>query len=344
MHIQKPISSAFRNKALLCVAAASAYAFGPCVSNASAQTPLYEWNFNGQDAGANTGSGTGGELSPNVGLGTPTDGTFSSPGVSGNAGDSAFNTNGSFNYGTYSYTTSGDAGSIGGLNFGSGLSQFTITGWVQYNPGNPYTTASIFAIDNPGSPSNGSNPGISLETEPIYDNNGALVATVNGNQNYTGSLLPGNASLANQWVFFSLSYDGTTGATNPYYYVYNPSSTDLALYGTTADTVVMAGTASTLAAPNANGFAESAAGLVALDSSSSIIIGNNGTDTDELSGSVDDLRIYDTELSVAQIDAIQAQGLNGDIVAAPEPSASVLILGGIGLLILRLRKRQSVSA
>ena len=347
MNIPESLRSIFRNKALLCVAAASAYAFGPCVSNASAQTPLYQWNFNNQD-GTNTGSAPGGTLGLNLGLGTPTDGTFSSPGVSGNAGNYAFNTPGNgWSYSSNSYNTTGDAGSIGGLDLSGLGSQFTITGWVNYQPsGNAiYGASSIFAIDTAGNPNSGSNPGISLQTEPVWANNsGGLVTGVNGSGNYTGSLLPGNASLANQWVFFSLSYDGTTGASNPYFYVYNPSNTNNALYGTTADTVVMAGTALTLATPNSNGFKESAAGAMALNSTSSIFIGNNGTDSNELSGSVGDLRIYNTELSVSQIDAIQAQGLSGDLAVVPEPSVSIMTVGGIGMLILilRLRKRQSV--
>lgn len=60
-------------------------------------------------------------------------------------------------------------------------------------------------------------------------------------------------------------------------------------------------------------------------------IGSSGNTTGHFTGSIDDVRIYNTALSKSELDTIRAA------MAVPEPSAA--LLGGVGLLLLLRRRR-----
>lgn len=300
------------------------------VSGTHGASLLYQWNFNSGN-GANTGNGTGGTLTANVGTGTST-GSFGAAGVSGTAGDYALST--SNTYDSWWGSFSGDAANVGTVDLTSvnTSDQFTITMWFKRTGSNGPT---LMTIGDASSPTSSSNPGISISAQPGWVNNGSGVdVTVNGYGTDGGSGDLWGAGAESDWVFLAVAYDGTGGIW------WNPTMNDL--YGQHRNLAFLTGDATT-AATVAEGHAlnigdwGTSAGGIGLGGTASIFLGNNGPNSAGFSGLMDDVRIYDGLLTVSEVESVRQAAL------VPEPS-SVLVFGLCGLgMVLRRRRRTSVD-
>lgn len=270
---------------------------------------LYQWNFNGGD-GSNTGSGTGGTLTANVGAGATT-GSFTQTGPSGEAWDHSLHTSNAFD--NWWGSDIGNAAGVGNLDLSS-VNQFTITMWIKRTGGN---IPSLLNIGDTATPSSTSNPGISLGFDWGSNN---LRFGVKGYNGWAGDLW-GKRNISNQWVFVAVSYDGNGGV----WY----DETMNALYGQHRNAVVITGDPSTPATvatglPMHIGDWGTAVGSPALGATATAFLANNGSNTTGFSGNMDDVRIYNGLLTVAQIEAIRQ-----DAFAEPSPPVELYWKGDV---------------
>jgi len=257
---------------------------------------LYQWNFNRSD-GSNTGTGSGGTLTANVGTGATT-GSFSQSGVSGNAWDHCLQTSNAHD--NWWGSDIGNSAAVSSLNL-STLNQFTITMWVKRSGGNDADLLNIGSTTTPGS---SSNPGISIGLNGNW-NNGMRVG-VNGYNAWTGDLW-GDGYNGN-WVFVAIAYNGLNN--NLYW-----DPTMAGLYGSNDNGAIITGDTSTSASlattmkittrwdwwndPSAT------AGVAAVGSTATAFLANDGANANGFSGNLDDVRIYNSLLSVAEIEAVR---------------------------------------
>jgi hypothetical protein len=303
------------NKLILGVAALVMFGVLP---GAFAVDPLYQWDFNSAD-GANTGTGTGGTLTADVGGATT--GNFTGTGVSGNVGDSSLSTFSSSD--SYWGSGYGNAAAVSSLDL-STFNQFTITMWVKRSGGN---NADLLNIGSTATPTSGSNPGVSIGLNGSWDN--GMRVGVNGYNTWTGDFW--SAGTDNDWVFLAVAYDGTGGIW------WDPAM--LALYGADRNLAIITGDTTTSAGVAANiplhiGDWGTAAGVAAVGSTATIFLASNGSGSEGYSGDLDDVRIYNSLLSVSEIDAVRLSAIQ----PVPEPATMALaVVGGVALLLLRRR-------
>lgn len=297
---------------------------------AQGATPIYQWNFDGAN-GANSGSGAGGALTLDVGVVSGANGyasgTFAGTGVSGLGGDNAFNSANAYDnyYAGNSYSPITNAAAVNTIDL-SGVSQFTITMWVKRSGQRNVDLLNIGATTTPGA---ASNPGISIGLDANWAN-GVRVG-VNGFTSYTGDLW--SAGTDSDWCFLAFAYDGAGGVW------YDPAMESL--YGQHRNGAIITGDLTTSAAVAANlpmhiGDWSTAAGLPAVGGTASMFLGNDGNNalgtTNGFDGSMDDIRIFSSLLSVSEIEGIRQSAL------VPEPSAAALF-GAMSSLILLRRRR-----
>ncbi|HSH92667.1 MAG TPA: hypothetical protein VK968_00815 [Roseimicrobium sp.] len=291
---------------------------------------LYKWDFNAGN-GANTGTGAGGTLVANAGITNgPTGyaaGTFLSAGVSGNAGDYAFGAPNAYDgyYPGNNYSPISNAAGISNLDM-SGVTQFTITMWI--NRGGS-RNVDVLNIGNTTTPGSTSNPGISIGVDGNWANGVRL--GVKGNVGYTGDLWgPGYDT---DWVFVAFVYDGTDT-----YNVYEDPAMN-ALYGQDRNVAILTGTTGTSAtvATGMNmhgGDYWTPVGAIGLDPTATVFLANDGSNTSGMTngfdGALDDIRIYNSLLTVSEIETIRTDAL-------PEPASLSLI----GLAALATRRRRT---
>ena len=281
---------------------------------------LYQWNFNSTD-GANTGTGSGGTLTANVGGATT--GNFSGTGVSGNVGDSSLYTFDARD--SYWGSGFGNAAGIGNVDL-TGLTQFTITMWVKRSGSRDDT---MLSIGSTTTPDGSSNPGIALGLSGNWHN--GVSFGVNGSTEWSnGNLWGGYTS---DWMFMAFTYTATEGSwwSPTFGGIYfgganQPGNAAILLGGINTSVTVAQGFHIGGAADNP--------GSVALGSTASVFLGNYGAGDNGFSGNLDDVRIYNSLLTVSQIDAVRLDALQ----PAPEPSTMALAaMGGAALLFLRRR-------
>ena len=315
-----------RSISLLSLAFASANLCS--MSGTFAATPLYQWNFDSAN-GANTGTAAGGTLALDVGVtagptGYPS-GSFSGTGVSGSAGDHALNASNSYDnyWGGQSYSPITNAAAVSSIDL-TGVSQFTITLWVQRSGNNNVDLLNIGSTATPGQTSS---PGISIGLDGNWAN-GVRVG-VNGHTSYTGDLW--GSGYNSNWVFLAFAYNGNNGA-------YWGQSAMNALYGggdnnaaiITGDTSSAASVAQNLGLHD-GGYWNSA-GLPSVGSTATAFLANDGGTTNGFNGQLDDIRIYNSLLSVSDIEAVRQSAL------VPEPSTAAL-LGAMGVMTFLRRRR-----
>ena len=302
------------NKIILGVAALAMFGVLP---NAFGDL-LYQWDFD--NAGANTGTGSGGTLTANVGGATT--GNFSGTGVSGNAGDGSLSTFSSSD--SYWGSGYGNAAAVGNVDL-STFNQFTITMWVKRSGGN---NADLINIGSATAPTSGSNPGVSLGLNGTWDN--GIRIGVNGYNQWIGDLW--NPGTDNEWVFLAFAYDGNGGIW------YDPTMNGL--YGQNRNGAIITGGLTTSASVAANlavqiGDWNTSAGVVAAGSTATVYLAGDGSGSQGYSGNLDDVRIYNNLLTVSQIDAVRQAALP---TPTPEPGTMALAaMGGAAMLFLRRR-------
>lgn len=291
---------------------------------------VYQWNFNSSN-GANTGSGSGGTLALDVGVVSGANGyasgSFVGTGVSGNAGDYAFNANNAYDgyWAGASYSPITNAAAVGTIDL-TGLTQFTITMWVKRGGSRNVDLLNIGATTTPGQTSN---PGISVGLDGNWAN-GVRVG-VNGGTTYTND--PWSAGTDNDWCFLAIAYDSAAG--------FGWTSTAMSTtYGATRNLAILTGdttTAASLFSTNTgvhDGGWWNGVGAPSVGATASIFLANDGANTlgttNGFMGLMDDIRIYNTLLPVSEVETIRQSAL------VPEPSP-VLLLGicGLGLALRR---------
>ena len=259
---------------------------------AVAQTPILQYNFN--TASGNTAASTGSDTSAvtfHDGSGTVAS-LYSSAGggVSGGAGDAAFDNTASNGMGgagpspstNSGGTASGGVAATGTLTSLASLTSFTLTGWFKTEGAEPIGAGAQLI-------SYGGSTG-------FFVNSGAGDLTLNignGSGTTSGAGSTGGAYKATTtWVFFAVTYDGTAADHNVSFYV-----------GTTTDAVKLVNTATlkTGTTPNVH---------------ASLYIGNDevgGTTQRPADALIDDIAIYGATsgpggvLTLANLEAIRAK-------------------------------------
>ena len=298
--------------------------------------PIYQWNFNGGTGTPNVTAGGGNLTITNSTHGAS---TFNGTGVTGAAGDNAYDGYNAVNQ----YNTADPAGiastAVGDVLSGLGtLTDFTVTFWMKSN--------NAFPMPN----QNGSSINarlVMVGTSSTYDQGAGglelalnssdkLQKGVNGNNpistNSFSTFLPANGMSASDWVFVAFGYDGNTSNSvffDPVIQAATGSADNNNAYvylGSKTASPVLFDSAAVLAAGNTS------PGPVLLGSSAFAFLGNRSSLSRDFTGSIDDVRIYNSVLSASDLDAVRAS-------AVPEPTSAV-ILGILGAAGLSRRRRR----
>lgn len=272
--------------------------------------PLYQWNFNGSD-GANTGAGSGGVLTANVGAGAAT-ASFTQAGPSGEVWDHSLHTSNAND--NWWGTDIGNAAAVGTVDMSGVTQAFTITMWVKRSGGN---NADLLNIGNVTTPGSTTNPGISIGLNGSWDN--GMRIGVNGHDSWCGNLW--SPGYDDDWCFVAICYDGNGGVW------YDETMNNL--YGQHRNAVVVTGDTSTPATvatglPMHIGDWGTPTGPVSLSSTATAFLANNGGNGTGFSGNLDDVRIYNSLLTVAQIEAIRQSAF-----AEPSPAVDLYWKGDV---------------
>lgn len=264
---------------------------------------VLEYNFNDPSPLAAAGSlATGGR---SVGLTSPAIVGAAGSGVSGLPSDRALSTVAAASMGGTTNGSGGRAAEMSDINDIDGLLQFTISGWFKTDGNTPLGSNAVLIYNRSGV------TGFAVYGDPNIPGN--LVLAVDNGANSSA----GFGSTA-QWVNFAVTYDGTILQPGPNVFFYmGDKYTSLSLVGS--------GT-------NTNGSGNDPAGndTAALSFGARNLFGSlNG---DSFDGYLDNLRITDSVLPLAQLEILRAYDVT------PEPATvSMLILAGTALI----RRRQS---
>lgn len=259
----------------------------PFIAPSANATQLYKWDFTSGTLVPVTGGGVGGGTLSITNTGA-TAATTSTGGVSENATDGTLDLS-STNYGS----TNPAATVTGTLTSVPTLTSMTVTGWVKAVDWGASSTQNARILEL-----NSTLSGVDGDKLYFSCNAGNLLQ-VGINQNGGGSTestagtFPTSGSA---WVFVALTWDSTL-----------PGGTNLAVYrGSATATAVQKGT-------SFGNYVTPVTGVGAV----SIGNRNNGTPSRNFDGQMDDLRIYDTALTAAEIEAIRLES------APPPPAAGV---------------------
>jgi hypothetical protein len=282
------------------------------------QSLLYEFHFDnpvegtGTSSSASTSSTAAFSNYVDVGSSTRVSANLygaNQSGVSGLAGDYAFDNSGSSRMGGSGAVNGGSAGYGGmaqvanGSNLLDGATSFTLQGW--YNGAStPTNYARLIEIGTLG-------VWFQVDSGVTKLQSSARINTTNSTAQVIAST---DASLfqAGVWTFFAVTYDGISGTAN--------------LYGGTDSTAVSLLATSTFLT-----------GVVATGSNQALTIANSTGNSNQrpFDGLLDDFRIWGdatgsaAALSLAQLEAVRLADITHS--AIPEPSAFAL-LAGLGVL------------
>lgn len=299
---QPPLMNTLHKTFLLVIATGLPFMQG----NLHAQTLILDYDFNQVTGGGTTAPSTGGtttslSLYNSAGTLTNLHGAAGS-GVSGTAGDLAFDNAASTGMGSGGTGGRAQSGNISAIN---SLQSFTLTGWFKTGS----TTAigaNAFLINNQSSTNDGFR---------LYSNSsGYLALNVNGAAVTSSGASTYAATEA--WVFFAVTYDGTLSSNNVKFYIGNTSTA----VGLNVTRSLAQGTAST----NSGGFA----------------LGNVlSSNIRPFDGYLDNISVYGSQtdgsgvLSLAQLESVR----QADLV--PEPANLAFLGCSAGLLAAICRRR-----
>jgi hypothetical protein len=304
-------------------AATAATAFILWGGRPTAASLLYQWNFDGTTGAPAVTAGGGSLTITNATNGAS---TFASPGVSGIAGDNAYDGYNAVNQ----YNTANPAGiaSTAAADVATGfgtLTQFTVTFWMKPNNAFPMAAQNGSAI----------NARLMMAgTSASYDQGaGGLHVSLNGSDkiqkgvngnnpissNSLSTFLPANGMNAGDWLFVAFGYDGDTN--NNVFFdpviqaaTGNADNNNAYVYvGGKSTSPVLFDTAAILATGNVS------PGPVVLGNSAFAFLGNRSTMTRDFTGQIDDLRMYNNVLSATQLDTVRTSAL------VPEPATAALL-------------------
>lgn len=274
--------------------------------NLHAQTLILDYDFNQVTGGGTSAPSTGStttslNLYDSAGTQTNLHGAAGS-GVSGAAGDLAFDNSASTGMGSGGTGGRAQSGNISTIN---SLQSFTLTGWFKTGSTTPIG-ANAFLINN----QSGTTDGFRLYS----GSTGSLALNVNGAAVTSSGASTYAATEA--WVFFAVTYDGTLSSNNVKFYVGNTSAA--------ASLNVTRSLAQGIASANSGGFA----------------LGNVlNSNIRPFDGYLDNISVYGSQtdgsgvLSLAQIESVR----QADLV--PEPASLAFLGCGAGLLAAVCRRR-----
>ncbi|MFA6962133.1 MAG: PEP-CTERM sorting domain-containing protein [Opitutaceae bacterium] len=286
----------------------------PCfVGEARSQALLLEYTFNQTGTTVPSSGSVSAPLTFNNAGGAAADlHSSSGGGVSGASGDLAFNntaSSGMGSTGTGGYTTSGT--SIGG-DLGT-LTSFTIQGWFRTADSNALlgSGAKIFNLFN-------------ASTTKGIDLAGLADGTLTLNVNGVSAQSPFTTGYYGKdvWVFFAVTYDGTSSVNNVNFY-----------YGTSSGSVTLI----TGGTKSLNGGSMSVA-------STALGLGNlAGSNARPFDGSLDNVRLFGAQSGTSGV--LTANQLEqyrlGDISNIPEPSTFALLAAGSIFTVAVIRRRRA---
>lgn len=270
-----------------------------------AATPILEYDFNDSGTSTSSSGSTSYELEMYDSGGTSSAADLhgnSGSGVSGLAGDYAFDNTDATGMGTNG--VGGAARGTGILSDLSGLQSLTITGW--------FNAASLIT-DYPnilGNIEDGEKGFL------LTGNNGRLSLQVNTSAYVSGG---GVYNTTNEWVFFAVSYDGTVSSDNLTYYVGDMNTSVTVETLRSLDQGAIAGSANPFTIGNVA----------------------TGSTIRPFDGLLDDIAIYGSKLdasgvlSLSEIEQIRLSSI-------PEPSATSGLIGcGVLVMVLCARREAS---
>ena len=326
--------------------------------------PIYWQNFENGDGTADLSPG-GGDLGI-VNSATGTVAFSNSGGIFGGALNATGQNQQDDDPSGIATTTAGSAISNLPNQTGNGagsMNQFTITYWVKHTgaaPNSGSVTPRILTLADSGSFDAGANAvqmhlrntggtGTNFRTMAMPFERGSA----NNATNATDADFIGTEFVANTWYFVALTYDGTSALANDSTVQgaatgsgptdlngqYYKGTEDLLSPLTRLGVAFTSDTSSPVPGDVSNGPVEfgSAARLYLMnriaDASNTAGTMNRG-----LQGWIDDVRIYDSVLSAADVDLVRQQGLLGIV---PEPSSFILCVMALGGLRVLRSKRGS---
>jgi fibronectin-binding autotransporter adhesin len=269
----------------------------------------YDFNETGTTASAGGSASTGGTPVLNFQSGATTPDLHGGPGsgVSGVAGDRAFDNTSTVGMGPTTNTTGGRAVHAADFDAIDNLTSFTIAGWFKTDSTTPIGNNALLLSNRSGV------AGVDLAGDP--NTPGALRLRVdNGGTSSTAAF-----GATQEWVNFAVTYDGTAAQpnTNVFFYAGN-KTTPLVAAGSGVN---ITGAADQDTAPLSIG---------------ALKFAFNNNNTSPFDGFIDNLRIWDSVVPLATLEALRIS----DAGAVPEP-ATLSLLGIVLLAFGVTRRRQS---
>jgi hypothetical protein len=271
---------------------------------AFAQTLLVEYKFNdtGTTTASTASSSNTGIMRNSAGVSTDLHGAAGS-GVSGAAGDLAFNNTASTGMGNTG--TGGYVVQQSNNNFMQGLTSFTVSGWFKTETATMAGNARLIDSKSAG--------GIWLRTGDGASA-GTLLLGVNGGEVSAGATSWNQAAT---WTFFAVTFSGASNTNNVKFYVGN---TNIASSVTAAATVSLTNSGSVAATSNP------------------FRLGNGAAQNDRpFDGYMDNIRIHSGILSDVQINDLRV----GDLSTIPEPAHIAMLSGLVGLAACAVRRARN---
>ncbi len=273
-----------------------------------AQSLLLQYNFNETGTSATNGVVSGPSAALTNFGGTATDlHSAAGGGPSGLASDRAFDNTASAGMGSLSGVSGGGKATVtSGASVFGGLTQFTVTGW--YNTAtDPGSSAARLFTTNDG------------KEALFFSGATGLQLALSGatNSNVAAAINSSVYNATNTWIFFAVTYDGTTTSANVNFY----------------------------AGGNILGTASSKAGTVTANAgtlsvtSTSITIANTTAGTRPFDGLMDDFRIYDGVLNASMVEAVRVSGLTASPVPEPATSTILASLAVLGCIAVQRRRK-----